>query len=360
MGEEIGQDVPFVVGCDISKEHLELSNADKTYRMVLATDDKYIRRINELCRKESIDMVHAQPDIEVLKLSANRNSLVADTFLPRNETIALCSDKYVTNQVLRRDAVPVPKAVKVPGDVMEDTAHLKAFSDSLADYVAYQSADTAFWVRARHGAGSRASLPANSTVEVLDWITWCTRHKGMAYEDFMVSEFLPGREYAWQSLWRDGKLVTSMGRQRLEYLFGNITPSGQSSSPSIARTVHNEAVNAVGRDAVLAVDKRATGVFCIDMKENTEGTPCVTEINAGRFFTTSNFFAEAGCNMPKIYTEMCMYPTLEPHGLPQYDAVPADLYWVRMIDCGHKLVPEHEWRSGNDFYEGYDYENNTG
>ena len=77
------------------------------------------------------------------------------------------------------------------------------------------------------------------------------------------------------------------------------------------------------------------GVFCVDMKENRQDRLCVTEINAGRFFTTSNFFAEAGCNMPAIAVRLGL-------GLPipetqQYDAVPAGLYWVRQMDMGHRL-----------------------
>ena len=54
------------------------------------------------------------------------------------------------------------------------------------------------------------------------------------------------------------------------------------------------------------MDDRATGVFCVDLKEDEAGRPLVTEINAGRFFTTSNFLAEAGANMPYSYVELAL------------------------------------------------------
>jgi ATP-grasp in the biosynthetic pathway with Ter operon len=160
----------------------------------------------------------------------------------------------------------------------------------------------------------------------------------------MVSEFLPGREFAFQSVWLDGRLVTSAARERLEYVFGHLMPSGQSSSPSVARTVHRDDVNELATTVVRAVDQQATGVFCVDLKEDEDGKPLVTEINAGRFFTTSNFLAEAGANMPYSYVRLALGEDV--NGLPPYDAVEEGLYWVRMIDMGYKLVREGEWSVG--------------
>ncbi|MGH3080766.1 MAG: ATP-grasp domain-containing protein [Gaiellaceae bacterium] len=159
----------------------------------------------------------------------------------------------------------------------------------------------------------------------------------------MVSEFLPGREFAFQSLWVDGELVTSAARERLEYVFGHLMPSGQGSSPSVARTVRRQDVNELAARAVGAVDADATGVVCVDLKEDGDGNPLVTEINAGRFFTTSNFLAEAGANMPYEYVRLALGES--PDRLSRFDAVEPDLYWVRMIDMGYKLVREDEWRS---------------
>ena len=157
----------------------------------------------------------------------------------------------------------------------------------------------------------------------------------------MVSEFLPGREFAFQSLWRNGRLITSAARERLEYVFGHLMPSGQSSSPSVARTIHRDDVNELASAAILAADPRATGVFCVDLKEDESGRPLITEINAGRFFTTSNFLAEAGANMPYEYVRLARGEDVD--GLAPYDAVEEGLYWVRMIDMGYKLVREDEW-----------------
>ena len=89
-------------------------------------------------------------------------------------------------------------------------------------------------------------------------------------------------------MWDDGDLVAGRTRERLEYLYGHLTPSGQSSTPSIARTVWEPTVDDVAQQAIRALDSRPRGVYCVDVKESASGRPKVTEINAGRFFTTSN------------------------------------------------------------------------
>lgn len=80
------------------------------------------------------------------------------------------------------------------------------------------------------------------------------------------------------------------------------------------------------------------------MKESADGVPKVTEINVGRFFTTSNFFAHAGLNMPAMYVEYAIdgKTTFTP---PKLNPLEDDLYWVRMIDMGYKLVKGEAWSS---------------
>jgi carbamoyl-phosphate synthase large subunit len=163
----------------------------------------------------------------------------------------------------------------------------------------------------------------------------------MSVSDFMISEFLPGREFAFQSLWRDGSLVVSQTRERVEYLFGALVPSGQTSTPSVARTVQRPDVVAIASDAVRAIDGRANGVFCADLKGDAAGRPRVTEINAGRFFTTSNFFATAGLNMPYDYLRFARGEAVS----ERIEPLEEGLYWVRMVDMGYRLVREGEWRS---------------
>jgi carbamoyl-phosphate synthase large subunit len=191
------------------------------------------------------------------------------------------------------------------------------------------------WVRARAGAGARASLPVRRPEQAHAWVSWWMEERGLSASDFMVSEMLCGREFAYQSVWQDGELVAGQARERVEYLYGHLTPSGQTSTPSVTRTISEPAVDGLAQRAVRAVDPSPQGVYCVDMKENAEGVPCVTEINAGRFFTTSNFFARAGLNMPELLVRCALGE--RPERL-QSSPLPPDLYWIRMVDMGYALV----------------------
>jgi len=132
-------------------------------------------------------------------------------------------------------------------------------------------------------------------------------------------------------------------RERLEFVFPQHAPSGVTSSPVVARTVHSPQVNCVATQAILAVDPEPNGIYCVDLKCDASDRPRPTEINAGRFFTTSYFFTTAGANMPYAYVTLGLGG--EPAPMPQYDAVPAGLYWIRHIDCGWVLRAEGAWRA---------------
>jgi biotin carboxylase len=324
---------PFhVVGTDTSRYHLELAPVDARYLLPRADDPDYLAALNSLIEREDLELVHPQPEQEVRLLAHEHERVEARTFLPSGAAIDLCQDKAAFASRMAEVGLPTPSFARPDS---EDALHQATAS-------ILETHDLA-WVRAVRGAGSRASLPVSTADQAVAWARYWVEKAGLAIDDFMVSEFLPGAEFAFQSLWKDGRIVTSAARQRLEYVFGHLMPSGQSSSPSVAVSIHREDVNDLATRAVLAVDKQATGVFCVDLKEDREGTPLVTEINAGRFFTTSNFFAEAGANMPYSYLRLAYGEDVD--GLAEYDAVEEGLYWVRMIDMGYKLVREGEWSS---------------
>ena len=323
----------YVVGTDVKPYHLELMDINKRYLVPPVTDPKYVAVINKIIDKEGIEFLHPQPDIEVAFWASHTDKIKAKTFLPSSHEVALCHDKMKFNLALKAKKVMVPEALHVTSQA----SLKKSLSSLLEDH-------PKVWLRAIRGAGSRASLPVVNFYQADAWVNYWQHHQGLDYKDFMVSEFLPGHEYAWQSLWWQGNLVTAQARERLEYIFGNLTPSGQTSSPSVAKTVNRDDINEVGQSAVKAVSSKPHGVYCVDMKEGADGIPKVTEINIGRFFTTSNFFAHAGLNMPDMYLELGLTGKLSKPP-KQLNPLSDNLYWVRMIDMGFKLVKDGQWNS---------------
>jgi len=317
----------YVVGTDSDKIYIELSNSDTKHVVPRCNESTYVEAMNEIINKECVELFHPQPDIEVKVVSDNREKFDAKTFLPDKRTIDICQNKMEFNKELKRKDVPVPQSF-----ILNKKGDIEKYMSILL-----QNNEKA-WVRAIEGAGSRAALPTNQLDITDTWINYWDKRSGIGYGRFMMSEFLPGKEFAFQSIWKDGEIITSQARERMAYIFSNFTVSGQSSSPSIAKTVHRDDVNDIATRAVKAVDKNATGIFCVDLKENITGVPCVTEINAGRFFTTSNFFSEAGCNMPYYYVKMALGEELP--DLNKYNSIPENIYWIRLIDCGHVMLKQ--------------------
>lgn len=320
----------YIIGADVRPFHLELANVQERYLVPRANSPEFVGELNRLIQERDIEFVHAQPDPEVLMLSAHRDQIRARLFLPSHETIALCQDKLALIKVLEDHHIPVAQSLAV--NTPEELPGILQTLLQRADRV---------WLRAVRGAGSRAALPVRRFDQARAWIEYWAEMRGVGWGAFMASEFLPGREFAFSGLWHQGALVTSQARERIEYLYGELTASGQTSTPSIARTVCRDDVNDIATRAVLAVDAAPNGNYSVDLKENSQGVPCVTEINAGRFFTTSNFFAAAGLNIPYRYAQLAFGEALPP--LPRYNPLPEGFYWVRMVDMGFKLARESDW-----------------
>jgi len=317
----------YIVGADANRYHLEWGDLDRAYEAPMTDSPEYLPFLLALIEQEEIDFLHGQPDWEVAWLAKHSHLLPARTMLPSAATVTACQDKAVCaarwhETGIRRD----------PLRLLRQYADLKGAADELG---------LPFWLRATSGAGARGSCKVENLEEGRAWLDFW-KARGVDWQ-FMAQEFLPGPEYAFQSLWRAGELITSAVRERLEFVFPQHAPSGVTSSPVVARTVHNPQVNSIAAQAIVSVDPQPNGIYCVDLKCDAQGVPRPTEINAGRFFTTSYFFTAAGANMPYLYVLMGL--GYEPLPAPKYDAVPAGLYWIRHIDCGWVLCAEDTWRA---------------
>jgi biotin carboxylase len=317
-----------VIGADASAVKLHLSGADERIVVPRADEAGYLEAVVAAVERHGCDVVLPQPDPDVLAIGRIRHEIPAATYLPAQDALELAADKLTLTSHLRDAGVAVPNTVAY--SVIDDVA--PATTKLLADH-------DRVWVRARRGAGARASLPVRSGDQAEAWVRWWMNERGLQASDFMASEFLPGREFAYQSVWQDGDLVAGQSRERLEYLYGHLTPSGQTSTPAVARTVDEPAIDELAQHAIGVLDAEPRGAYCVDIKESGAGTATVTEINAGRFFTTSNFFAAAGLNMPDQLVRCALGERAPRCGS---SPLPSDLFWIRMVDMGYALVPGDE------------------
>jgi biotin carboxylase len=317
----------FIVGTDINKYRLELPDVDKRYLVPGNTEKNYIEVLNKIIEMNDVDIVHPQPDTEVRFISENREKINTRVFLPKKEVVRICQDKLKSALVWKKAGVPVPISMKVDNE------------DDIKD--AGKEFGFPFWLRATQGAGARGSTPVENLDVGISWFRYW-RARGKEWQ-FMAQEYLPGQNIAFQSVWLDGDIVCSQARERVEYIYPYLAPSGITGTPAVAKTIADHEINEIATKAVRSIDPGATGIFCVDLKRNKGGVPCPTEINTGRFFTTSFFFTKAGVNMPYIYVKLAFGERIP--RLKKYDTIDEGVYWIRHMDSGPKLIVEGGWTS---------------
>lgn len=305
-----------IYGTDVSASRLRLPDLDEAFVIPPVSNADRLDVIRRLIYEHKIERVYAQADKEVAWLAAHRSQLPA-VALPSDKAMSAASDKLNLNHRLSNH-VDVPESHAYGDDFEIEFDALRYLSDKV-------------WVRARRGAGSKAALPVKTACEAKHWIGYWCNNRNLKPSDFMLCEFLPGDEFAHQSVWNNGKLIASVARQRLEYVFAEQMPSGQSSTPSHAVIVHRGDVNTTAERAIHRIDTTPHGVYGVDMKCNAGGVPCVTEINVGRFYTTSDFYAAAGCNLPALLMR-------GGSDVVGRDPIPAGREWIRSLDREAVLV----------------------
>jgi carbamoylphosphate synthase large subunit len=308
-----------VVGAHVDRFTLRNSGADRNYLLPRANHPRFTDALRALVERERIDLLMPNTDADVSLASELRDALPCRTFLPSKSVIERCQDKYELSRFLNAHAVPVA-AVETVRDLV-----------SLDEVFARFGTPGRLWCRIRSGYASRGAAPVDTVEDARAWMGYWERMRGIPASVFTLSEYLPGRDFACQSLWQDGRLVLVKTVERLAYLDAETRASGTSSIASLAKTVKEPRVVEICARAIRALDPRASGAFSVDLKSNRAGVPCVTEINAGRFITMLNFFDFTGRhNMSATYVRLALGEEVDVDD--PYDVV-EDHYFVRGVDA---------------------------
>jgi carbamoyl-phosphate synthase large subunit len=317
-----------LIGTDANPWHLPLALCDRVYRIPPAKERARYRAALAIIRAaEAVDAIVPTHPVEVRAIAELRDAGAlagVGTALPRLEVLGVADDKLATWQCLAAAGVPVPATVRLDGrdDVFRAFARLGGGGAPV-------------WVRGAGAPGlgiGGAALPARDPDVACAWVE---HHRG--WGRMAASEYLPGANLTWMAAYARGQLLCCAQRERLEYVLPHVAPSGITGAPAVSRTIDRDDVHLLGVQAVAALDAAPHGVYFVDAKEDGAGMPRVTEINAGRCGTTVHFYTEAGCNFPWTLARLALGRDVPMLPQPRA-AVPADLYWVRTLDCGPVLV----------------------
>jgi carbamoyl-phosphate synthase large subunit len=314
----------LILGAHSDRFALSRSPADRSFLIPPAEHAGFAGALRRLAARERVDLLIPTTDAEVERLARARRGWRCRLFLPRARTVALCQDKYALARHLEARGVPVPRTLALAGVRSVGDAYRRLGRPRRA------------WCRIRRGSNASGAIPVATAEQARSWIAYWVAMRRVPASAFTLSEYLPGRDFACQSLWQEGRPVLVKAFERLAYVSVGGNPSGMSSAAALARTVAEPRVAEVAVNAVRAVDPRASGVFGVDLKENARGEPCITEINAGRFLAGTNLLDFTGRhNMAATYVRLALGEAV---AVPEvYDAA-GDHYMVRSVDELPRIV----------------------
>jgi len=321
----------IVVGAHDDRFALKKSAADVNCLLPPAGHPDHVARLRRVIAHEHVDLVVPTSDDDVRQVSRQRHRLGCRVFLPRHPVVELSQDKCRVSAYLRRRGVPAP--LTLPVRRLDDVAALfRRLPPGRA------------WCRVRRGSGSYGAAPVDGPRQARAWMELWRDLRGVPPRDFTLCEYLPGRDFGCQSVWDRGRLALAKTFERLAYFGGASQPSGVTSTASLAKSSVVPDVVEVCRAAVRALDPRASGLFCIDLKADAAGVPHVTDVNVGRFSLTTGLYDLIGKHSTAdAYLQLALGRPLEI--AEPYDAAP-DHYLVRDVDTVPAIVHAEELFEG--------------
>jgi len=318
-----------IIGPGSDPSDLMLCKAHRRYLVPHSRLPEHKAALLRVLDIEKPDMIHFQHDLEVWKALQFRDEIEArgvKMLVPDFETVDTCVHKYKTWLKFKEAGVIVPENILV-----RDRDDLRRALSTLRDD------EGRIWLRAMGiGNGGKGSLSVNNFEDAEQWID---RNNG--WGNFLAAEHLTERTITWLAIFVHGELVVAQTRRRNGWAYSAMSPSGVTGITKICETCSDPQVGDIAIAAIKAVVKQPHGIFGVDMTYDRRGIPNPTEINISRFFTTIQFFAEAGLNMPKILKDIVLYdryPVLE----KRIDPLPDGLLWLRAMDSAPLLTTREE------------------
>ena len=316
-----------IYGSNMDEFLLTKSTADYTIWLPSARLPRYTAHLIEAVNVHGIDLVIPNNDTEVARISRDRDQLPCKVFLPPDEEVQLCQDKLHLYQCLAEQGIP-----------QACCQELKTLAD-IDDFIGTTPRDR-YWVRPRKGSGSMGATWVRTAEQARNWVKLWVELRGFRINDFTISEFLPGRDYAFQSVGRNAELKVAKMVERLSYVMGRNRLSNMSSTPAVARTIRDEAALATIMEAIHTVSANPNGNYNLDLKGNCEDVMCVTEFNIGRFCMITPIFDFTGHYNTSAVHVACALDL--PLSIKEPIDIEEDIYLLRELDTTPKIISARE------------------
>lgn len=286
--KEIGDYAEYnLIGTDIHPHalgHYQKSIFKKSYITPKSNEKNYWRVMEDIIDREEIDFAIILPEQEILEWSRRQKAskLPCVSLIPPFDTAVKIINKGVLTKMLESEGV-VPLSLLID----KDNKHLKRDTEETFNYP--------YWIRSATGSSGLGSFKIESYDDLEKWL-----YINKEINNFIASEYLPGRNLACKMLYYKGELLRSACAERINYIMAKVAPSKITGNTSFGRLINDENVFNVSKKAIENVFSQTGdilhGFYTVDLKENEKGEPKVTEINL-RHVAFTQCFAMGGANI---------------------------------------------------------------
>jgi len=289
--------------------------------------EAYWQRIDSIVASEKIDLAVILPEQEVVVWAERqaRRPLPCPSLIPDHALSKLLVDKARMTEAMASLGL-VPPSVRFHRD--------EAAWGSLRDALGVP-----FWVRSAVGSSGLGSLKISDEDMLASWVMM-----NPGVEVFLGSRFLAGRNLACKLLYFNGNLVRAACAERVHYVMAKVAPSGITGNTSFGRLVNEPDIVAVCDRAMSHMFESCGvmphGFFTVDLKEDRDGRPFITEVNI-RHVAFTQCFAAGGANLAEDTIRLLDGDTTFDPAYHMYAFEPGTIF-LRDVDSLPIVMQEHD------------------
>lgn len=282
-----------LVGTDVCENRYGIHEGlfDVTYRVPYVWESGYESLVEKICATESISVAVIIPELEVRHWASRK--FPVPVMLPPPDFCELAVSKKRLYEALSETGLVPDFQIVDSKAILGGTQKIKAFPR---------------WVR-EFDEGSSSGKGAYLVNDEQELEAWMTLNRDT--QQLMVAEVLPGRNLACHLLYNQGELVKIATYERLKYFMSRVSMSGITGNICEGRLVNIPAALKVSTAAVAKLiemtGETMHGIVAVDLKESSDGTPMVTEVNLRHVASTFSF-ARGGINLAETQVALALDP----------------------------------------------------
>lgn len=256
----------------------------KVYKVPYFNDPNYRPMMEKIIKENNVEYAIIIPEPEALYWSEHPFE-VKFLAIPSKFGRSVLSKKSLYDSLAGKDYIPQYQVLAREA-IMSDPASVKL--------------QYPMWIR-DFAEGTTSGMGSYKAEDYEGLKAWAVINKKIP--QFMLSQFLPGRNLACFTLFHNGKLLKYGVAERGKYLMAKVAVSGITGNTSKGKLLNDRAPVDVSLDAIKTItdktDEQMNGLVVTDLKEDEKGNPYVTEINLRHVAFTSTF-ANAGFNFSEF------------------------------------------------------------